>query len=451
MSARTDAAAIDQSIRRLTAITPRTRAGEEVALLRRFRQSAVAEAVVRQRVLIRALRAINEVDQQLSAEIEKHVIVQWRRRIVDVARSGFQTSVDRLSALARQLGMPIWLTRGAAALARDGFSSGRDLGDIDLMVRTSSDAYALAAALSDRLVPEPNELPWLKGRRGSVIGEINLHDPTGQSPNLDIHFGGYPVRHCAALPLPVGPSEPGVHVCDRTVDLAYLIANASNDHAITAKDLNELHLALGDDSVDWTRLLNLLDSVTLSAFLGDLLAALRDAAALTRPERAHLAQIEMRCGTERFKPISELLWPSHWRQRWFAHIDHAFRHFARRSWLYAAFVALDAARFHRTPIRTDVVPTWRARPPRLRSLRDWTVVFLVPASTIVRELGHVGHVAPDSLLDRYDVRRLPGDDEATPIRVLLHPAGDLVIANDLVFVPSTYRKIPRALASALRA
>jgi hypothetical protein len=411
----------------------------------------VANSLVRQRVLRQSLALIDDRAPLLGEQIRTVGIVKWRLPIVSTVGMRFSATVALIGRHITELEIPVWLIKGSASRSLYADPESREMGDVDIMVRSASEAFQLAG----RLVATgygfaSGELPWMKVTAGSVpFGGLNLRHRSPESwPNIDIHYGGYPVMHGAVLPPPNGNS-PGVTLPDAAENLAYLVANAANDYAITAKDLNDITLALSDETTDWQRLLGRLQASDIDSFFGVLLDRINLVSRLPPQGHTRLGVLRRQCRRLPVWPATELSWKDHWRRRWLAHVEHAFRHARRRSLVHALRVAWSAARFHWTPVGTEVVAGKRRARPRLRKMNQWTVTWLVPLATVTDPAVQWGSVEVSS----------PGLSAALPSRPLWVAPKDLTIAStrfgDVIlstagtFIPCTTRKIPLELVSFL--
>jgi hypothetical protein len=122
----------------------------------------------------------------------------------------------------------------------------RDISDIDLMVQTADDAWRMAAWMrSHGWELSDGELPWLKrdSADGRLYGQVRLvRHVEGDHVAVDVHFGGYSVRHCRLLPCEL--TEPGLHLWDPVQSLPLLLGNAAGDYVVLQKEVNDVTLLL---------------------------------------------------------------------------------------------------------------------------------------------------------------------------------------------------------------
>lgn len=290
-------------------------------------------------------------------------------------------NLRRLEWLAATCGIEVFTFKGMGARQMYADPAIRDFGDLDLFVRSRADATRLSRRLRHEFgySYHPHELPWLKYDAGAqlVYGQICLLAPDGGSGlHVDLHFGDYSVRHCGRLGLADAlPRRPaGVHVMAPEENLACMVNNSAGDYYITAKDLNDLLMALSLPSFDIARFAAPLRRSNLTGFLGFLVTRLRRVAVLTPQQEAGLRAMPV---TRTLEPVPELDGP-HWRQRCLGTTMHAFGIGRSRGLRSALRIAANAYRYYRRPLRLAVAAGSPGANPEVLDLNPWTCVRLVP-------------------------------------------------------------------------
>lgn len=294
-------------------------------------------------------------------------------------------TLELVDRLAVESGVPAWGIKGVAMRALYPDPELRDLGDCDVMVGTVENAFALTAALR-RLGYTYNdkELPWLKldERTGGRYGQINLVTPNVERlTSVDIHFGGYSVRHCARSPEhPAAGAVPGLTRPDPWVSVVHLVGNSAGDQAVTVKDVNDLTLLLHSDDVDWNAAVRALQAVGLVPFLRTMLRRTRELAALD--DAADRTARELAAGIR--EPVPARGWAGR-HGRWSSTLAHALvcglREGPRTAWRMSS----SAAWYYRADLTLRPLPAGaRARPA---AWNRWTCVRLVPLPIAAGTLG----------------------------------------------------------------
>jgi hypothetical protein len=309
-------------------------------------------------------------------------------------------------------------------------------------VATAEEAWRLASLLrAEGFVYDEKELPWFKI-------DANSRRPYGQVPVLmrengvparvDIHFGGYSVRHCGLVRLDLRADRVGLQPLPTTDNLALVIANAAGDYFITMKDLNDLHLCLARNDVDWTRLVATLHSVAIYGAFWSMLTQLRrffvmepsvDAvmAAFPRPRvREPLPSLTKRRLRTRCLVVTRSAW----------HVQR------QHSWWRAVRAAASAAWYYTVPLHPRVakIPTPRLR-LTARRLNNWSCIRLVPPDLLRRLMGKRTGVVQDASGDHIVF-------ELGPLSVRRTRTGDLVRVAHEWFVPTISGRLSIATVSA---
>jgi Uncharacterised nucleotidyltransferase len=361
-----------------------------------------------------------------------------------------EQQIDVVRHAAEEADVRCFLIKGMAARPLYERPEDRDTGDIDVWVPTADEACALAAPLMEAGFDiDPQELPWLKATLdGRLYGQMLLRAQVDadMSISVDIHFGGYSVRHCGLLSLDPKGAGPGLHRLDPEQNLPILVANAAGDFFIPLKDLNDLYLYLDPDiaDVDWSRVRQQLSSVGLEAFFDAMLDRVARWYSLDEHRRRQVANL--RFGSRHEPPPSPF--EPQWYRRWGVTTVHAARLGLRQSVRAGWRNATTAARYYVRHLRLDLDRSrWTYhRTPRLRrDLNPWTCIRLVPAAIATgllpdsRQAGR-GEQRHARTADPYQV--LPG---TTCVRVLELADGDLVAMNGRMYVPTVWYRLPESL------
>jgi hypothetical protein len=374
-------------------------------------------------------------DSVLSAHVE---------RITAVA-GGVDDCLALLGRIGRDVGITVWGIKGVSARRfYEEHDVVRDLTDVDVMVRTAEEGFALATALLDRgYWYDERELPWLKRDVDRTLyGQINLqYETPDEQPNVDIHFGGYSVRHCGLIPVTAPKAEAGLACYSMQDNIPVMVANAAGDHWVSMKDLNDLYIALTARDVDWETIDHQLRDVGLRAFFAHALALLRASHALD-PATAEL--VDERLHAARARPE----WPRpgnqlSWQRRWAVTTIHATRLGRRQSAWRAAVCGVSAARYYRRPLHLRLRRGMPGVATRLPPLNNWTCARLVPAELVDRLWK-----LPPSPPGRFQTTDLiGGSTTGGGVVAIRTAAGDLLKSARTVFVPTVYYGVDRRLAS----
>ncbi|MGE7391099.1 nucleotidyltransferase family protein [Streptomyces sp. NPDC004126] len=355
-----------------------------------------------------------------------------------------EENLKRLDDIAREHGIELFAIKGLGARVTYPDPGIRDFGDLDLFVRRRADAYFLSQLLRREYghVYNPNELPWFKydPAAGLLYGQINLLAPEGGSElNIDLHFGDYSVRHCARIGLAdvLPRHEPGLEVIAPEENLACCVNNAAGDYFVTAKDVNDLLMALALPAFDVSRFEARLRHSGLGEYFGFIVARLREVCVLTPAQEARLRSLP---SARTLEPTPELDGP-HWTRRCLGTTVHAYRVNRREGRVRALRIAADAYGYYRDRLKLEVVPAAPGQEPPALELNPWTCVRLVPA-VIAHELAAdrtSGPGQPAALFRRTQLLGDPG--------VVRHdgPAGTVVRVDGEYFVPTVDYRLPRDL------
>jgi hypothetical protein len=413
-------------------------------MLGRMAVERLASVMVTEKVCYRVLDFLDHELPDLGRSVRAvPAMVSRMRRLAAVAARQDEL-IARIASDAAHRGIAVWGIKGVAARGWYRQPELRDVGDIDLMVSDIDGAYALAATLRQQGYGyDPSELPWIKAKFDGrdLYGQVNLwHPDRGQWPNVDIHFGGYSVRHCEVLPLPA-PVETGYRSVDQQTNLPYMVANAAGDHRISVKDLNDLYLCLASGDVDWARVSKQLEAALLGAFFRRMLGRLRHLFHLHPGEVELVDWLSGRGGLE---------WPSPdgrwtWQRRFVATVGHATRSGSRHGLAQALVRGTTAVRSYWGHPRIEIQNRRRGPVPSMPALNQWTCVRLVPVEQAVSACQEAFATVTDGGAGVPSVVEELGGGLA----VVKTPGGDVVRAADTVFVPTVdYALDIRTIAAA---
>ena len=416
-------------------VSPRYALDESVAAIERLGPEPAAQLYRRHKVRVLAAERLR---QRPAAAAARDCLELLRPDLDKLARSRAQLPVTLgvVRAAGEQLGIGVGVIKGVAAREWYDEVTHRDFGDLDLHVRSWSDARRLAERLrtEDGFVLDRRELPWLKrdAGTGALYGQILLTDPASGHLGVDIHFGAYSVRHCTHLPIAV-PPEPGVHLVTGPDNVAAVINNAAGDHFASMKDVNDLIMAARRSPDGFRRGVAAAQRAELGGFLAILVRLLAATSAV--PDlRPTLEPLLAGAPAEPVPPVAE---PS-WTRRWTAVALHAFRVGRRTSVLEGIRLGLDAVGYYRKRLSLAIVPDGPTGPPAPLRLTEHTCVRLVPLE-LLEERDDAGDLS-GAAAGTGTPRRI--DDE---LEVVPTAAGDVIRVGREVFVPTVFYRVPRDL------
>jgi hypothetical protein len=398
----------------------------------------LADAVIKEKVSSLLLRRLREHRPELiDALYRQPSFAESRVRIETLVQHKAHV-LDLIDREARDLAIEVGAVKGLAAQRHYPDPAVRDLGDLDLMVTDVDVAIRLTARLIaagydfHRL-----EWPWVKRsvESGHIYGQFSLKHSI--HPAIDLHFGGYSVRHCALHPLEIDDAKPGLFYYCTQRNLPLIVANAAGDHDVTTKDLNDLAIAIKDSAVDWPRVLQELDGVGLLGFFKCVMEQL--AATPLRAIYRDSLLPGLLSGVRREVPAP---YPSYARQRrWAVTVLHAFAVGARHSYGRAGITTATAARYYWGNRVTKMRRGGSG--PRLPRLNNWTCVRLIPAAMLQTLEGDGGGTARES---RFLPFSGPQDRLSGELNRVRTPNGDIIRTALGDFLPAVYRlEISRTL------
>lgn len=414
-------------------VSPRYSTDESVQAIEQLGSERAATLFRRHKVRVLAAERLAQRPDSVAA---RACLQQLQPDLDKLARSRRQLPVtlDVVRSAAAELGIPVVVIKGVAAREWYDDATWRDFGDLDLHVRSWSDARRLAERMRGRdgFVLDTRELPWLKrnAASGALYGQILLTDPETGHLGVDIHFGAYSVRHCTHLPIGV-PAEPGLHFSADADNVAAMINNAAGDHFASMKDVNDLIAAARWSPDAVRRGAAVAQRAELGAFLA-ILVRLLAATSAVGELRSLFAPLLAGAPAEPVPPVPE---PS-WTRRWTAVALHAYRVGRRTSVFDGVRLAASAARYYRQRLSLAIVPEGRPEPLRLD---EHTCVRLVPLR-LLESRADAGDLsgAPEGALGR----PRPLDDG---LEVVPTPSGEVVRIDHEVFVPTVFYRVPRDL------
>ncbi|MCQ1575862.1 nucleotidyltransferase family protein [Streptomyces parvus] len=410
------------------------------------REAARFLETLRMRTLVMSRLAPYEdrpaVRQCMAAMRPKADSLQRMHKVLDA-------NLEMLDGIARRTGLQFFAIKGLGARVTYQDPGIRDFSDLDIFVRTRAEASVLVKALRTGFGYQylKGELPWIKydPSENLVYGQFPLVVPDGADHllNVDIHFGDYSVRHSSRLgltaQLPAG--APGVHVLAPEENLGCVVNNAAGDYFVTAKDTNDLLMALSLPEFDVPRFAARLRQAGLVGFLGFIVDELRAGTALTATQEERLRALPR---VRTLEPAPDPREP-HWERRCLGTTVHAFEAGWQRGGLVPAVrVAADAYGYYRDRLSLAVAPRAGQEAAEPFGLNPWTCVRLVPVD-IAEDL-LAGEPVP-----AYPAT--PGRPKALRvdrgIQRLCTPSGQYVLIEDETFLATVdYQLAPELIAGA---
>lgn len=424
--AKPSAAELRWAVRVAGSTSPGERLAQALDLLDAADPDGIARTIVEEKLVSLTLRTLRDRRPALARRVEDHP--EMASHVARLARAN-ASMAELIGAVeeASPFGSTVALMKGAAARSWYPEPLLRDVGDLDLMVCCADHAFGLARNLrSLGYAPALWEPPWVKRTYGddATYGQLNLVSPEGKRLAVDIHFGGYSVRHCGFLPAPR-------EVSDATFQLACVIANAAGDCKITGKDLNDVALATVDGGVQLTDLAEVLDDCQLNRFLSSLLALVLTTHDLPDEVEREFVRCMATYPPERPDADQKTF---EWQRRWAATVLHAWKVGSRRSTLVACRTSSTAAVYYSRRLRLR--RTRFSRTLRWHTPAPWTCVRLIPLTVDVDGVA-VEHGAPAFDADEGLRRGTLGRHQ-------------VVVSGDQVFAPTVFYGLPADVLSKVR-
>lgn len=226
-----------------------------------------------------------------SAERSSFLELARRRETLDNLIAEWTPKVKRLAVDA---GIGLSLIKGFPMQRLYEVQDFRDLGDIDALTSSIDDAWILCEALAHEGFEWCKfELPWIKRDRFTqrLYGQFAVWKWMGElAIRVDIHFGGYSVRHCGLMDAPASSTHDEL---DPMENLPLVVANAAGDFVVRMKDLNDLYVMLTNypDHRDWAVALDTIANVHLQGFWNRLLSCLSEFMDLSPSDRELLERL----------------------------------------------------------------------------------------------------------------------------------------------------------------
>jgi hypothetical protein len=346
------------------------------------------------------------------------------------------TVVAELDQAGRELGICVLGIKGLATAPYYPNPALRDIGDWDVYVASERAAWELTAWLRSRGYEyDEDELPWFKRdlEKGRLYGQIRLGKTSGGvKVFIDIHFGGYSVRHCGLIPVQLPAGDPGWQLADRSQNIVMCVANAAGDQFITAKDINDLMLALEDMTLHWSAVRTSITRAGLQGFFNGLLIRVREIGGLSQGAVRRAEEIAFGGEDEPLPP----LWAPDGDQRREVTVRHAYALGRRHSVLRGIVARTTAARYYNADLTLRAANRRRAALP---TARPWRCVRLVPVPLAMRLIGPGGAQPQAAISGRVP---LSPDRALEQVRT---PSGDLIAAAGELFLPTVYYRLSERL------
>ncbi|ANP49521.1 hypothetical protein J2Z21_006030 [Streptomyces griseochromogenes] len=358
-------------------------------------------------------------------------------------------NLGMLDRIARDAGLQFFAIKGLGARVTYSDPGVRDFSDLDVFVRTRAEASVLVRALRREFGYQylKAELPWIKYDPSEelVYGQFPLVVPEGADDllNVDIHFGDYSVRHSSRLGLtahlPAG--DPGLRVLAPEENLACVVNNAAGDYFVTAKDTNDLLMALTLAEFDVPRFAARLRRAGLEGFFGFIVDQLRAGTALTAAQEERLCRMP---AVRTLEPVPDPREPD-WTRRCRGTTVHAFGTGWRRGGFVSAVrEAVDAYGYYRDRLALGAVPWQGPEDAAPFALNPWTCVRLVPVDIAEGLLAGRPGTAAAAPARPKALRIDPG------IQRIDVPSGQYVRIEDETFLATVGYELPEQLISGAR-
>lgn len=403
------------------------RAAHETAERCADRLPALADAIVEHKVAGPARVRLATAHGSTAAETLIRLIDE-RRTAQDRRMGTIPGLIDVIADGARTTGASWALMKGCSIRQRYEDQRLRDVGDIDVWVGDARDAWQLAELFFPLgYVYAPWELPWFKGvpgGAGGLYGQVRVVRPQLDRAAVDFHFGRYSVRHCGTMAM----GRHDGHLLATEDDIAAVIGNAAGDCRLDLKTVNDLYvlLPLTDDIA---RVHALLDEGGLLSFLRGCLNRTRTLTCLPADMHKLLDRLEPPDGPAEDVQVTSA---DADRLRVAQTVTHALDLALRDHPGEVRDVVGSAVHAYSYDHPLTVAPVAGLRVDRPV---NWECVRLVPLAGDAGEL----------------LRQATSRELAASVRVLRLEEGDLVAADDRVFVPTVDFRVSEELTGALAA
>ena len=322
--------------------------------------------------------------------------------------------------------------KGGSVLQLYSVRSHRDVGDVDVMVDDADAAWRLAEVLRSQGFRWCDfELPWIKRDPddGRVYGQVQVANAKlDVAVRVDIHFGGYSLRHCRRIDLPLG--RPGYSALDPMENLPCLLGNSAGDFLIRLKDVNDMCLMLeAYPRPAWGTALDLVRRHHLSAFWNRLLDVVRRTSRLSDQASVLLESLVIPGLRPERTPLGVY---DHRRRSWVTAADAFAWGRERLGPGRGIAVAIGAYRYYRKRHELSVGPCRHRNDARLLDdLSNETCVRLVPVD-LLRTLSPADAGSVDNIRAQ-EAQPIPGTVSIT--RVDRNPHSYVIAAGE-VFAPT---------------
>lgn len=429
-----------QAILSLGLLSPTRMAWDPWAAVERLGTMAAADLIFRHKVtsIVRdriADENDDSIPRDLARKLDEHL--RTASSVMAARWRNMHDVLELVTQLADETRVEWWTMKGGSF--RQYYPQGivRDVGDLDVLVRTVDDGWRLTRKLIAAGYSYLDaELPWFKRDvvSGELYGQIRLTDPAKERLSIDIHAGPYSIRYCGLMPLdlPSGDGRGTPLALDE--DFCAVIANAAGDCFISTKLVNDILLAL-DLDIDVDKVMRTLDRGCLLPFLVACLERVDGWCELSVSQKARLEDLRPEIGTEPVPPLVR----ADPQERCATVLRHAAA-VADRLDLPAETrrLILDGAEEAYGREHPLVLVDAQA-PSGLPELNNWTCVRMVPFTLDTSPMGAGAGVEPG----RQVAEPVPLSSE---LSVISTTAGSLVGAAGEVFVPTVDFEIPRSYA-----
>ncbi|MBA4376476.1 MAG: hypothetical protein C0401_09940 [Anaerolinea sp.] len=371
-------------VRSASILRPKNSSENLVNQIENLAVSDLAETIIAEKVCNRILDFLGRHNSVVVKELMKNTIFSAHITRINIVADKIPMLVNILDEAGCRSEIPILAIKGLCTKEYYTDPQLRDMGDIDIMVRSVDDAVQLISVFRDLgYTFERRELPWLKRDpiTGNVYGQFNLKfSQLNVFPNIDIHFGGYSVRHCGFLGFKKENLKSGLSYLSLQENIPLLVGNAAGDHRITTKDLNDLYISLDINSESWDRVIAELDTVELLPFFSVMLYNLKQWFNLSNSQSSKVEGIINTTSSEWPQPGLALSW----QRRWLATSKHAFKLGVRHSYRQAIIATFTAIRYYWKPRQLVVAKRRPGTISRMPELNSWTCIRLVPVELLER-------------------------------------------------------------------
>lgn len=395
----------------------------------------LADAMIREKVSSLLLDRLRVDRPDLVDSLHRQPAFQEARARISTLVRHKTKVLNVIDGEAKAAGIGVSAVKGLAAQLAYSDPSLRDLGDLDLMVADANAAIRLThRLLSHGYDFHAKEWPWIKRSvdSGVLYGQFSLkHGDETRHPAIDLHFGGYSIRHCGLYSVAARETMPGVSYYSMQQNLPLIVGNSAGDHEITTKDLIDLAIALRDPAIDWNLLLAELAEVNLLGFFKQMIEELAATSLQAVYRDSRLPALLKDVRREIPAPHRSLAR----QRRWAVTVLHSYATGARDSHTRAVITSGTALRYYWGDRMVRVRPRLNRSGPRLPALNNWTCVRLIPMAML-----DTFRCGGNGLGPRPRPLTLAGTLEhlSTEIDIVHSPSGDIIRTVLGDFVPVVY-------------